>query len=90
MVIGKSRKPRCFRNVKSLPCDYESNKNAWMTGVIYEAYLKRLNDKMKKAKRKIVIFVNNCAVHSKDFNNFSNVKVHFLPSNSTSVLQPMD
>ena len=45
---------------------------------------------MKKAKRKIVIFVNNCAVHSKDFNNFSNVKVHFLPSNSTSVLQPMD
>ena len=45
---------------------------------------------MKKAKRKIVIFVDNCAAYSKDSNNFSNIKVHFLPPNSTSVLQPMD
>ena len=45
---------------------------------------------MKKAKQKIVIFVDNCAAHSKDSNNFSNIKVHFLPPNSTFVLQPMD
>ena len=90
LVIGKLRKPRCFRIVKSLSCDYESNKNAWMTSVIYEAYLKRLNDKMKKAKQKIIIFVDNYNAHSKDSNDFSNVKVHFLPPNSTSILQPMD
>ena len=69
LFIGKSRKPTCFQIVKSLPWDYESNKNMWITGVIYEAYLKRLNDKMKKAKWKIVIFVENCAAHSKDSNN---------------------
>ena len=50
LVIGKLRKPRCFWNIKSLPYDYESNKNVWMAGVIYDTYLKRLNDKMKKAK----------------------------------------
>ena len=65
-VIGKLRKLRCFQNVKSLPIDYKSNKNALMTGVIYEAYLKRLDDKMKKAKWKIIIFVDNYAAHSKD------------------------
>src|SRR5699024_11532775 len=31
LVIGKSKKPRCFRNVKRLPVIYESNKKAWMT-----------------------------------------------------------
>ena len=28
LFIGKSRKPTCFQIVKSLPWDYESNKNA--------------------------------------------------------------
>jgi len=29
-VIGKSKKPRCFRNAK-IPVEYEANKKAWMT-----------------------------------------------------------
>jgi DDE superfamily endonuclease/Tc5 transposase DNA-binding domain len=35
LVIGKSKKPRCFKNVRSLPVDYASNKTAWMTSVIF-------------------------------------------------------
>ena len=90
LVVGKSKKPRCFQNVKSLPCDYENNKTAWMTITIYEAYLKRLNVKMRRAQRNIIVFVDNCAAHSKDTSNLTNIKVHFLPPNSTAVLQPMD
>ncbi|VDO24896.1 unnamed protein product [Heligmosomoides polygyrus] len=30
LVIGKSRRPRCFKNVR-LPVDYEGNQRAWMT-----------------------------------------------------------
>lgn len=29
MVKGKSQNPRCFKGVKTLPVDYEANKNAW-------------------------------------------------------------
>ena len=28
LLIGKSKNPRCFKNVKRLPVDYRSNKNA--------------------------------------------------------------
>jgi hypothetical protein len=31
LVIGKSAKPRCFKNVKKLPVEYTANKKAWMT-----------------------------------------------------------
>ena len=34
LVIGKSAKPRCFKNYK-VPVDYEANKKAWMTGNFY-------------------------------------------------------
>ena len=33
LVIGESKKPRCFKGVKSLEVDYEANTKAWMTGV---------------------------------------------------------
>lgn len=32
LVIGKYRKPRCFKHVKNLPTTYRNNKTAWMTG----------------------------------------------------------
>jgi hypothetical protein len=38
LVIGKSKSPRCFRGVGSLPVDYYSNANAWMTSVIVLYY----------------------------------------------------
>ena len=34
LVIGKSAKPRAFKN-KELPVSYKSNKKAWMTGRIF-------------------------------------------------------
>ena len=30
-VIGKSEKPRAFKNVQKLPVTYHPNKKAWMT-----------------------------------------------------------
>ncbi|XP_050064482.1 tigger transposable element-derived protein 4-like [Aphis gossypii] len=45
LVIGKYQKPRCFKNVKSLPVQYEFNKKAWMTSQIYEAFLHKMDKK---------------------------------------------
>ena len=38
LVIGKYLNPRCFKNVnrKNLGVIYETNKKAWMTGIMFE------------------------------------------------------
>ena len=35
LVIGKSKNPRCFKNVKSLPCSYKSQAKSWMDSYIF-------------------------------------------------------
>jgi hypothetical protein len=39
IVIGKSPKPRCFKNVKKLPTKYYVNGKAWMTTLIFCSFL---------------------------------------------------
>jgi hypothetical protein len=39
LVIVKSQKPMCFKNVKSLPVQYFDNKKTWMTSVVFETWL---------------------------------------------------
>jgi len=51
VTIGKSRNPRCFKNVKRLPVDYQANKNAWMTSELWSEWLKKLDNKMRRQKR---------------------------------------
>lgn len=90
VVIGKSKKPRCFKRIRKehLPVDYYFNSNAWMNSKIYEDFLKNVNRKMKMQKRKILLFVDNAPSHPNM--DLSNVKVQFLPPNTTSLTQPMD
>ena len=91
LVIGKSRKPHCFRNVnvQTLPVTWWYNKKAWMTGDFFTEWVKGINSLMKRQKRKILLFLDNATSHSHDL-EFSNVKLKFLPANTTSVLQPLD
>lgn len=90
IVIGKSAKPRCFKNVKKLPVKYYANSKAWMTSEIFRDILHAL-DKFFGAKgRKILLFIDNCAAHSPDTSSLKNVKVIFYPPNCTSVVQPLD
>lgn len=89
LVIGKSAKPRCLKNVVSLPCDYRANKKAWMTRELFTQWLLQLDDAMKKKGRKILLIVDNCSAHVVNM-RLSNVKLEFLPPNCTSLLQPLD
>ena len=90
-VIGNAANPRCFKNkVKShLPVHWMSNRKAWMTTKLYEETLTRLNRKMKAEGRHILLFVDNAPSHPKDV-TYSNIKVIFLPANTTSYLQALD
>lgn len=88
LVIGNARKPRCFKNVKSFPTEYESNKNSWMTADIFQDFLKKFDKKMRLEKRNVILFVDHCTAHVKI--NLKNVRLEFLPPNCTSKLQPLD
>ncbi|GKF81012.1 CENP-B homolog protein 2-like protein, partial [Tanacetum coccineum] len=65
-IIGKYAKPRCFKNVNlnSLNCEYHANKRAWMTGVLFEEYVRQLDKKM--VGRKILLIVDNCPAHPRN------------------------
>ena len=88
LVIGRAKKPRCFKNNDILPVKYCANKKAWMTSVVWDKWLNWVNNKMIQAKRNILLLVDNCSAHPNI--QKSNVKLVFLPPNTTSKLQPCD
>ena len=89
LVIGKSKQPRCFKNVKSLPVDYEANCNAWMTSEIFENWLRSWDKQLRLQCRKILLLVDNCPAHP-NVKALTNIKLEFLPPNTTSIVQPTD
>ena len=95
IVVGKSRNPRCFKSLKdsSRPykCDYFFSSKAWMTSEIFEEILLRLDQRMKREDRHILLFLDNTPCHPNALiDHFSNIKMAFLPKNTTSRTQPLD
>ena len=90
LVIAKSRQPRCFKGIDSskLPVHYKFNKKAWMNSSVFEVWIKSVDRKMKREGRKILMFIDNAPSHPKM--KLDNVKLVFLPPNTTSKIQPMD
>lgn len=91
LVIGKYAKPRCFKNVKKLPCIYKNNGNSWMTASVFQEWLFSIDARMGVANRKILLFLDQCTAHKlPEPKRLRNVKVQFFPANCTSKLQPLD
>ncbi|CAG4979710.1 unnamed protein product [Colias eurytheme] len=89
LVIGKSKKPSCFKNIRSLPVTYEHNVKSWMTSEIFERWLRNWDAELKANNKKVLLLVDNCPAHPA-VTNLKCIKLVFLPPNVTSVLQPMD
>ena len=88
VVIGKTKKPRCFKGIKSSAVDYRSNKKAWTTSSLFSEWLLNFDRKMKLENRNVQ-FIDNCTAHNHNI-ELSFINVHFLPPNKTSIFQPMD
>ena len=89
-IIGKNKQPRCFpRDLSRLPVEYDSNKNAWMTSVIFKTWLQQWDQPLKVKKRTVCLLVDNCSAHPSNV-ELTNIVLKFLPPNTTSVMQPMD
>lgn len=88
LVIGKSARPRCFKglDIWDLPVDWYSNKKVWMTREIMTQWLNNL-DKMQLARRKIML-LDNATCHPNP--ELQNVRIIFLPANTTVACHPMD
>ncbi|GBN73268.1 Tigger transposable element-derived protein 4 [Araneus ventricosus] len=87
LVIGKSKKPRCFKN-NSLPVEYEANSNTWMTTTVWERHIRKLDSQFSHQKRNVAIFVDKCTAHNQP-ENLKAIEIVFLPPNVTALLQPL-
>ena len=58
-VIGKSKNPRCFKNVRSLPCRYRSQRKSWMDSALFEEWVRELDGKFLRENRKIALIIDN-------------------------------
>ena len=92
VLIGKYKNPRCMKNTQrqDLPVFYENSKNAWMTTEIFGDFLKRFDKSVGKENRKVLLLLDNCSAHGKSNLRLENVRLHYLPPNTTSVIQPLD
>ena len=95
LVIWKSILPRCFKELRdpSRPGNvhYFSNSKSWMTSENFETMLYKLNRKLVFENRKVILCLNNATCNPESMDDkFSNIKIVFLPKNTTSRLQPLD
>lgn len=95
MIIGTAVRPRPFKGKfgSELGFDYHANRKAWMTKELFFAWLKRLDLYIGRTPgRKILLLLDNCSAHGKkeEMPPLHNVRVEFLPPNTTSMVQPMD
>ena len=68
-----------------------ADSKSWMQVEIMEKVLETLNRQMVKEKRNVFLFLGKATVHPTSLvDKFSNIKVVFLPKNTTSCLQPLD
>ena len=89
-AIGKSKKNRCFRHIKHLPCRYRSLKKSSMGSILFEEWVRHeLDRRFTKEGRKIVLLADNCPAHP-SIDNLVSTELIFLPPNTTSKLQAMD
>lgn len=99
LMIGKSKKPRAFKNIQ-LPLEYDASRNAWMTKSIFKKwfhniFVPRVRQFSTETgiEPKALLLLDNCTAHHFEDNLVSDdglIRVAFLPPNVTPLIQPMD
>lgn len=97
-AIGKSAKPRCFKQIETLPVKYTGQKSAWMDKSKFmewytQVFIPEIEKKHRVNGEKCILLLDNAPTHpsAEILNAVSELcKVVYLPPNVTSLIQPMD
>ena len=81
-VIGKTKKPLWFKNVKCLPCRYINQRKDWMNGVLFKEWDRDIDKKFVSERRKVVLVTDNSSAYS-PVENLNLVKLFSLPVKTT-------
>nr|XP_046472573.1 jerky protein homolog-like [Neodiprion pinetum] len=100
LIIGKSMKPRCFKNIVTLPVTYNAQKSAWMDAKLFcDWYVNDFIEGVRKWRQAndktggVLLLLDNAPYHpSAEVLNAldSDFVVKFFPPNVTSLIQPTD
>uniref|UniRef100_K7F4W6 DDE-1 domain-containing protein n=1 Tax=Pelodiscus sinensis TaxID=13735 RepID=K7F4W6_PELSI len=99
LLIYHSENPRAFKNISkaTLPVHYRANKKANDAALFEDWFMNCFIPEVKVyflekgIPFRILLILDNAPGHPQYLNDLhSNVKVVFLPPNTTSILQPMD
>ena len=94
IVIGVSKRPRCFPQGEELPVMYRGQPSAWMTSELFQEYFIEVIIKEIEAKfpgRRVVLTLDQATCHPVIVREFPpDIRVEFLPARTTSLIQPCD
>ena len=88
-VIGKSKKTRCFKEIRCTPCRYRAPKKSWMDSELLEEWVREQDRKFALGERKVALVIDNCNAHP-NIENLKSITLYFLPPNTTLCLHPID
>ena len=102
LLIGKSKNPRCFKNISrdQLPVKYTNQKNAWVNASLFaewfhDSFVPTVQKKLVEmsVEPRAILLLDNCSAHPDESELVSRdgkVIAKFLPPNVNSLIQPMD
>lgn len=93
-LIGKAKNPRALRgiNVRALGCEWRWNKKAWMMTILMSEWLYAFYQWIGP-HREVILLMDNLSSHIAGVEVSpppSNIRIQWLPKNSTSLYQPLD
>ena len=54
LLIEKTKKPRCLKNVRFLPFRYRNQRKSWMGGVLFEEWAREMARNLFLRERKLL------------------------------------
>ena len=92
VLIGKAARPTALKKhgvmVKDLGVEYFWNQKGWMTGPVFDLWLTDWNNNLIRQNRHVLLLIDNAPGHV--IGEYSNIRIQFLPPNTTAKLQPLD
>lgn len=100
LLVYRSENPRALKNINKseLPVIWKSNKKAWITKSLFTdwftssfvPFVIKFNEE-NNLENKALLVLDNAPGHPLNLEElYPNIKVLFLPPNTTPILQPMD